>query len=112
MKMQKYKLRFFVDWGGGPLWSDASDTFTFERFNGSLVDLEELNVSKGLCEELDSLQEEWQGALNWEYPPDPSPWSEEQFKDFYARLKVAYQRLCEELKDTCDIAYWMDDRVW
>ncbi|MEF2919275.1 MAG: hypothetical protein U0O22_02260 [Acutalibacteraceae bacterium] len=96
MKKQKYKLRFLIEWGGGFLWPDSSDAVTFEKFNVGPLEPETLNVSKKLCKELHSLEEEYQTALNWDYPLEPSPWSEEQFKNFYDRLKIAYQKLCNE----------------
>lgn len=109
MFMKKYKLRFFIEWGGSILWSDASDKATCKKFNIGPIEPEQLNVSEELCMELHSLEDEWQTSLNWEYPPDPSPWSDEQFDDFFKRLKVAYQKLCDELKDNYDIAFCMNE---
>ena len=106
----KYKLRFFIEWGGGYLWSDVTDEKTFNRFDcGPICNPNEIGVSKELCIELDALAEEYQGSLDWAYPLNPSPWTRKQFKDFFGRLKIAYNKLCNELKDEFDISYEMDD---
>jgi len=111
-KKQKYKLRFFADWGGDVLWTDSDDAFTTEKYGFGLIDPKDLNVSPELCKELHTLGTEYQSALDWAYPPDPSPWTEEQFKDFFARLRIAYRKLCDELKDDYDIAYLMSEKPW
>ena len=111
MNKQKYKLRFFIEWGGNFLWPDSSNAVTVERFGVGPLNPQNLNVSKALCDELYSLEKEYQTSMNWDSPLDPSPWSEDQFKDFYTRLKVAYQKLCDELNDSYDIAFCMDEDI-
>lgn len=90
MSCTNYKLRFFIEWGGYILWSDSSHDATFEKFDVGPLPPEELNVSEELCKELHQLENEYQTALDWASPPVPSPWREEHFKDFYARLRIAY----------------------
>ena len=41
--------------------------------------------------------EEYQTYLNWEYPPDPSPWTEEHKADFRKRAKEGYDRFVKEV---------------
>ena len=112
MKQEKYRFRFFIEWGGMFLWPDSSHPATLEKFDIGPRDPEELHVSKELCEELHRLEDEYQDALDWEYPPNLSPWGEEQFKDFFKRLRVAYEKLCDELKDNYDITYCMLEKPW
>ncbi len=109
LNKQKYKLRFFIEWGGSFLWPDSSDAVTFEKFDVGPLQPEDLNVSKELCDELHNLEKEYQTALNWDYPLDPSPWSEDQFKNFFDRLKIAYKKLCDELNYSYDIAFCMNE---
>lgn len=111
MNKPKYKLRFFIEWGGGFIWPDSSDATTFERFDVAPLNPEELYVSQELCTELHSLEKEYQTALNWDSPLDPSPWSKEHFKNFYDRLKIAYQKLCDELNASYDIAFCMNEDI-
>lgn len=44
-----------------------------------------------------SLEDEYYTYLDWEYPPNPSPWSEDHKKGFIDRAIVAYNNLCKEL---------------
>jgi hypothetical protein len=76
--------RFFFDAGSGTvLW--RSDAEPGEPF----VDLQELPVSNA----------EYDMSLNWEYPPDPGPWREEQCRRFNGAVREALDRLRAELPD-------------
>ena len=110
--MKKYKLRFFIEWGGNCLWPDVSDKDTYVKFNVGPLAPENLGVSPELCSELDALVEEYQTALDWEDPPAPSPWSDEHFSDFYQRLCRVYVKLCKELENDYEISYCMTEERW
>ena len=110
--MKKYKLRFFIEWGGNCLWPDSTDKDTYEKYDVGPLLPKDLGCSDDLCRELDALEEEYQTALDWEYPPDPSPWSEEHFFDFFQRLRCAYVKLCKELEYNFEITYSMNEEKW
>lgn len=112
MLFRKYKLRFFIEWGGCYLWPDTSDPYTFKKYDVGPIDPRTLGVSTALCDELDMLDDEYQSALDWEYPPNPSPWTAEHFEDFYTRLRSAYERLCQELKKHYKIEDCMKNHRW
>ena len=98
----KYKLSFWIEWDGTCLW--AKNDKARERF-GYAVDNNDLPVSKNLINELDMLGKEYQTALDWNYPPDPSPWIKEQALDFKMRADKAYLRLINELGVEYEVKY-------
>ena len=101
--IEKYKINFFFEWGGDYLWPDSEDSFTKKRFDCDPIDPRELGIPQPIIDALDSLSEEYQTSLDWEYPPDPSPWTFEHFLDFEDRTAGAFKKLIESLKDTCEI---------
>ena len=107
MANSKYKFKFYIEWGGNFLWPKSLDKKTYKKFDVGPVTPEDLNVSTRLCEELHELESEYQGALDWNNPAGPSPWSDEQFDDFFKRLKIAYDKLCTELEERFEIEFCM-----
>jgi hypothetical protein len=96
-----YRARFFFDAGAGTsLWS-ANDA-TRERFDYP-IELELLPVSDKLRAELTRLVEEYDKSIDWDYPPDPSPWSAEQRAEFNNAVRGAVKWLRVELRDDWDI---------
>jgi hypothetical protein len=92
--MEIFVLKYWFEHGGTCLWSvnkNALDKYGYAITN------EDLPISKDLIEELYSLENKYQGYLNWEYPPDPSPWSPEQKQDFIIRATIVYHKLLFEL---------------
>lgn len=100
--MNRYKFSFWIEWGGTCLWSKndkARNCFDYA------VDNNDLPISKELKDLLHQLEKEYQSALNWDYPPDPSPWTKEKALDFKKRATVAYDRLIKELGDEFEVEY-------
>jgi hypothetical protein len=80
-------LRFFFDPGSGAvLWADVGP-----------ADLDQLPISASLRAELDSLVEQYDESVNWDYPPDPGPWREARCARFNADVRTALARLRREL---------------
>ena len=99
----KYQIRFFFEWGGDYLWPISNDKFTFTTFAVDPIDPRSLGVPEQLCEQLDSLCDEYQTSLDWNNPSGPSTWTFDHHLDFERRTKQAYEELANTLKDTCDI---------
>lgn len=89
-----YHLRFFFEGGvpHTPLWPDDVDSPY-----GSPCELERLPVSTATREELAGLCEWYQSSIDWEYPPGPSPWTEEQSVLFRRQADAALDALHREL---------------
>jgi hypothetical protein len=80
-----YILRYFFEWGGGCLWG-GNDT-TYRDFGLGPYDLEEpclLPLSHRTLAKCRELADWHDGALNWDSPADPGPWSEAEYARFNA----------------------------
>ena len=91
----KQQIRFFFDWG-------TSDCFWGED---GLQNTMDWGLSDNLSATLKAMGAEFQSALNWDFPNEPSPWSEAQKADFLRRSKAVYDQICEEIGDRFDIVF-------
>lgn len=92
--MAKYILRYWFEHCGPCLWSvndNAKNIFNYPIKNESLP------ISKAIIDELYLLEEEYHSYLDWDYPPNPSPWALEQKNDFIKRANIVYEKLLLEL---------------
>lgn len=81
-----YELRFSFEWGGGCLWpgNDAAiRDFEFGPYDDGVDDCE-LLLSPEVLERCLKLGEWHDTSLNWDYPPDPGPWRQEECDRFNA----------------------------
>jgi hypothetical protein len=105
---EKYLLSFWIEWGGcAYLWAinkKAKNQFS-DGDNSHICGCGGLPVSQELEDELDALDTEYQTALDWDYPPDPSPWTKEQAIDFKKRVDAAFIRLVKELGSEFEVMY-------
>ena len=105
--MIKYKIRFFFDWGTDCcLWSgnDAAE----KQFGCGAIGYDKYNVSDELTQTLEKMADEYQSSLNWDYPPDPSPWSKEKKNEFMIRAKTAYDKLTKELGSNYEVEFLVE----
>jgi hypothetical protein len=90
------------EWGGGTLWCD--DKLSLEKFDVGPIE-ERLPLSpetKIKLEELTVIHDE---ALDWDYPSNPSKWTEQQFSDFDTRVKIILTKIQKELGDEFSVEY-------
>ena len=94
MPTSPYQLRFFFDWGAGCLW--AGDKATTDRFGYGPLESppSPLPISDSLLTQCEALSRWHDTALNWEYPPDPGPWRQDECD----RFNLAVRALLEELR--------------
>ncbi|MFI1562682.1 hypothetical protein ACH4ZX_06335 [Streptomyces sp. NPDC020490] len=86
-------LRFFFEAGvDTPLWPEDMDSPY-----GYPCELDRLPIGAALREELAALSEWYQSSIDWEYPPGPSPWSDEELRVFRQRAHAALDALRREL---------------
>lgn len=95
----KYELRFFFEWGDDSASIWCGNQAARDRFDVGPIVFDELGLSEALQQLLRELGDEYQTSLNWDYPPDPSPWTQEQKESFLRRSEAAYQQLVMELGD-------------
>lgn len=103
--LAKYILKYWFEHGGTCLWSvnaHAKKTFNYAISN------EKLPISKKLADELYALETEYHGYLDWDYPPNPSPWTSNQKSDFKNRANETCLKLVSELGTDFEIINKID----
>jgi len=92
--------RFFFDAGSGTLlWATPEDQAEW----GYPIDLDRLPVGPELRAELVALVDRYDTSLNWDYPPDPGPWSDEEHQRFDAEVRRVLPLLRAALGPTWEI---------
>ncbi|WP_189864052.1 hypothetical protein [Streptomyces poonensis] len=96
-----YHLRFFFEYGvHTPLWPGPSgDPHLVDSPYGYPCELERLPITADTQAELARLAEWYQSSLDWEYPPNPTPWPKEQQELFTSQADAALEMLRRELGD-------------
>lgn len=97
-----YRIKLMFEWGGGALWcgNDAAR----ERFDvGPIEDL--LPLSPRTRERLDELGAWHDQSLNWEYPPDPGPWTPDEEARFAAAAEEMLTTIQNELGPEFEVVY-------
>ncbi|MEV6496116.1 hypothetical protein [Streptomyces prunicolor] len=86
-------LRFFFEAGVDvPLWPDTMDSSY-----GYPCELERLPITPALQAELTRLSERYQSSIDWDCPPGPSPWSDDELQLFTQQARAALEALRREL---------------
>ena len=96
-----YYLRFFFEAGvpHTPLWPGSRSDPDVDSLYGYPCELDRLPISTATRTELERLSECYQSSIDWEYPPGPSPWTEEQWTLFRQQADAALEVLRCELGD-------------
>jgi hypothetical protein len=102
-KPEKYKLRFFLEWGDGCLW--AGDDAAQAEFGYGPLDTEDgtLPLSPqtwARCQELAAWHDT---SLNAVYPPDPGPWRQSECDRFNEAVKHLLPAVRAELGDRFEV---------
>jgi hypothetical protein len=98
--LAKYKLKYWFEYGGICIW--GVNAASKDKF-GYAIETISLPISDSLIEMLNKLEEEYHSYLDWDYPPNPSPWTEEHKQDFIRRATNAHERLCKELGENYEV---------
>lgn len=86
-------LRFFFEAGvDTPLWpEDMASPY------GYPCEPARLPISPALQTELARLSQWYQSSIDWDYPPNPSPWSDDERQLFSQQARAALAALRGEL---------------
>jgi hypothetical protein len=98
----KYVVRLMFEWGGGCLW--CGNDVAGKRFDVGPIE-DRLPLSIPTRQRLVELTEWHDTSLNWEYPPDPSPWTAEEFAKFDVAANEVLAKIRSELGSDFDIVY-------
>jgi len=90
------------EWGGGCLWCGNKNAR--DRFGVGPIE-EKLLLTEPTRLELNSLSGWHDKSLNWQYPPDPGPWSSEEHARFEAATLSIQHRLQNELGPEFEVVY-------
>jgi hypothetical protein len=100
-KAVTYRARFMFDPGSGVcLW--GADPATVEAFNYP-IETRQLSLSDNLHYALEALIAVFNTSIDWDYPPDPSPWSTEQWQHWTQTGDELLDRLRIELGASWEI---------
>ncbi len=99
--MANYLLRYFFDAGSGIcLWS--SNDAAREKFDYP-VELQSLELPENLMREALNIVTWFDSSLDWSYPPNPSPWSEQERGHFNEASQSLLSKLRQQLGPAFDI---------
>jgi hypothetical protein len=91
------RLEFWWEWlVASPFWPANEEAL--QIFDPGEVDAEELELPRDLVNELKAAAAWHDSALNWEYPPDPGPWRQEECDHFNVTSRKLFER-CQMLLD-------------
>jgi hypothetical protein len=103
---QKYKLRFFFDYGaGGCLWAENDVTrqdFGFGPIDETIAERTG-KISADTLELIEQLDDRHADYLNKDYPPDPSLWRQSDCDDFNQKVDTLLTSLRQQLQSDFEI---------
>lgn len=102
MKEAQYKIRFFCEYGGPCFWS--ANNAARARF-GYSIDPEGLPLSLETISRTHELMRWFQDSLNWDYPPDPGPWRQEECDRFNDAARKLFDQVQMELGEEFTLSY-------
>jgi hypothetical protein len=96
-----YRIRFFFDWGSGTcLWS-ANDAAR-QAFDYP-IDPGKLPLSAETIDRIGRMCAWYDKALNWDYPPDPGPWRQDECDRFNGQSALLLESIRRELGADFDV---------
>ena len=100
---QKYRIRFFFELGvTAYLW--AGDDFTLDTFDVGPIE-DKLPLSDEIRQRAEEISDWYQTSVDWDYPPAPTPWSEEECDQFRIIAREFFEDLQQELGDDFELLY-------
>ncbi len=91
--MPKYHIKYFIEWGDDEAFFWATDDATREHFDIIPIPPEKI-LPPELVTRAKAIAAWYQTALDWEYPPDPWKWDQEECD----RFRVAVRALFAEMQ--------------
>ena len=102
MQTEHYRIRLMFEWGGGCLWCDNNAARA--AFDVGPIE-DRLPLSHQTRRRLATLSEWHDQALNWDYPPDPGPWTSEEYAHFEQAAQAILVEIRSELGSSFEVIY-------
>jgi hypothetical protein len=99
---KRFVVRLMFEWGGGCLWC-GNDAARAAFDVGPIEDV--LPLSPTTRRRLSELSTWHDGSLNWDYPPDPGPWSPAESEQFERAATEALAVVQSELGPEFEVVY-------
>jgi hypothetical protein len=91
---EKYRIRYWFEWGGFCLWSDNSKA---DNEFGSAIYPDDLPLSAATVARIEELATWHDQALNWNSPAYPGPWRQAECDRFNQAALELYEIIKAEL---------------
>lgn len=98
----RFVVRLLFEWGGGCLW--CGNNAACEQFGVGPIE-EGLPLTLQTRRQLLELSAWHDGALDWDYPPDPSPWTTAERERFEKAAGEALSVVRAELGPEFEVVY-------
>jgi hypothetical protein len=98
----RYRVRLMFEWGGGCLWCGNDNAR--QRFGVGPIE-DRLHLTPATRQGLLELTQWHDQALNWTYPPDPGPWTPQEYERFDIAATDMMTQLGAELGPDFDVVY-------
>lgn len=92
--MPIYAMTFWFEHGGECFWAQNETTVAKYDY---CVDYVLLPLADELKARLAAMEEEYYTYLDWDYPPDPSPWTAAHKADFIKRAAAIFTEIQTQL---------------
>ena len=97
-----YMVRLMFEWGGGCLW--CSNDVALAKFDVGPIE-DHIALSLATRQRLTELTEWHDTSQNWDYPPDPGPWTADEYARFEVAANEILGRIQSELGSDFDVVY-------
>jgi hypothetical protein len=102
--MEPVTLNFWWDWNcESPFW--PANEAAHSRFGYGPIAPEKLGLPIVLAAELVDTSDWHDKSLNWEYPPDPGPWRQDECDQFNEKSKDLFNQCCAVFGPSITLVY-------
>ena len=100
----KYRFLFWFEWGSGTVFQTDNDAAN-HKFGVGIIRPEHFPLTPETIEQIHSMSKWHDKSLNWDYPPDPGPWRQDECDRFNAASKQLIEVVVKELGEDFEIIY-------
>lgn len=98
----RYRLRFWFEWMADTAFWPGNQA-AYARFGVGSIAPEDLPLSPETAQRVHELAAWHDSSLNWEYPPDPGPWRQDECDRFNVAVKELHATVVRELGEAFEV---------